>query len=401
MKTRLLSGLFLPAFVLLIAAVRAEDESAPLVSAARGAAAPVSESLRNEGRAAVERGIRWLLARQQEDGHWSNPDFPALTALPLWAVLKSGESHPEAVRRALQYILSCVHEDGSIWRQPHEERKGGGLATYNTAICMIALHLAGDPALMPVVQNARRFIAGTQHFGDDVYEGGMGYDAKTGRPYADLSNSYIAYEAMRLTQNLDDLQAGAGQKTDLDWAAARRFLARLQSLPGTNAPDWVGNNPDEHGGFIYKPDGSQAGTFTDTDGVVRFRTYGSMTYAGLLSLIYAEVDRNDPRVVSAFEWAQRHWTLDENPGIGKEGLFYFYNVLSKSLAAYGQNVLTPPSQQPINWREEIIRKLVNLQKIQPETGEGYWVNEEGRWWEADPVLVTSYALIALEVALGE
>lgn len=367
---------------------------------ARGATAGVSPSLSYEGRAAIQRGVRWLIARQDKDGHWSNPDFPALTALPLWALLKSGESYPDSTKRAIEYILSCVHEDGSIWRQPREERKGGGLSTYNTAICMVALHLARDPQLTPIIQNARRFLARSQHFGDDVYEGGMGYDPQTGRPYADLSNSYIAYEAMRLTQNLDDLQAGGGARFDLDWAAARRFLARLQSLPGTNAPDWVGNNPDEKGGFIYRPDQSQAGTFTDSDGVVRFRTYGSMTYAGLLSLIYAEVDRHDPRVQSAFDWAQRHWTLEENPGLGQEGLYYFYNVLTKALAVYGQDVLHPRGRQPINWREEIIRKLVNLQKIIPETGEGYWVNEQGRWWESDPVLVTSYVLIALEVALG-
>jgi squalene-hopene/tetraprenyl-beta-curcumene cyclase len=377
-----------------------EPPAGASVATTRSAAAGISPSLAREGQAAVQRGVKWLLSQQSADGHWSNPDFPALTALPLWALLKSGERHPEATRRAIQYILSCVHEDGSIWREPREERKGGGLSTYNTAICMVALHLANDPQLASVVQKARRFIAMSQHLGDDIYEGGMGYDPQTGRPYADLSNSYIAYEAMRLTQNLEDLQAAAGERVDLDWAAAQRFLARLQSLPGTNAPDWVGRNPDERGGFIYRPDQSQAGTFTDTDGVIRFRTYGSMTYAGLLSLIYSEVDRSDPRVVSAFDWAQRHWTLEENPGIGQEGLYYFYDVLAKALAVYGQDVLHPPGGQPINWREEIIRKLVNLQKSVPETGEGYWVNEQGRWWESDPVLVTAYSLIALEVALG-
>jgi len=27
---------------------------------------------------------------------------------------------------------------------------------------------------------------------------------------------------------------------------------------------------------------------------------------------------------------------------------------------------------------------------------GYWLNENGRWWERDPILVTSYAMLALE-----
>jgi squalene-hopene/tetraprenyl-beta-curcumene cyclase len=125
-----------------------------------------------------------------------------------------------------------------------------------------------------------------------------------------------------------------------------------------------------------------------------------MTYAGLLSLIYSDVDKNDPRVKSAFDWCAKHWTLNENPGMGSDGLFFFYNVLSKSLAAYGSDRIPASSGQTINWRAELIKKLLSLQKIDPKTGSGYWINESGRWWEADPVLVTSYSLLALEIALN-
>ena len=125
-----------------------------------------------------------------------------------------------------------------------------------------------------------------------------------------------------------------------------------------------------------------------------------MTYAGLLGMIYAELNRDDPRVQSAFAWAVRHWTLNENPGMGNEGLFYFYNVLAKGLAAYGQDRLNVPGGRTVNWRAELIRKLVNLQKTDPADGAVYWVNEANRWWEGDPVLVTSYALLALEIALN-
>jgi len=31
-----------------------------------------------------------------------------------------------------------------------------------------------------------------------------------------------------------------------------------------------------------------------------------------------------------------------------------------------------------------------------QSKEGYWVNESGRWWEKDPILVTCYAMLALE-----
>jgi squalene-hopene/tetraprenyl-beta-curcumene cyclase len=250
---------------------------------------------------------------------------------------------------------------------------------------MVALHEVDRPDLADTVLRARSFLAGSQHLGSDVYRGGMGYDPDTDRAYADLSNSYVAYEAMRLTAELEDQRKKMGD-TDLDWDAAIAFTSSLQ-------------NPD--GGFIYAPGESKAGSITNAQGEVRFRSYGSMTYAGLLSLIYAEVDRDDPRVKSAFDWSLNHWSLEENPGMGAEGLYYFYNVLAKALATYGEDILRTDAGLEINWREAFIRKLVGLQRIDPKTGAGYWVNEEGRWWEQDPVLVTSYALIALEIALGD
>ena len=364
----------------------------------QGAPGPVSLSLSNEAKAAIDRGITWLLAQQDKDGHWSNADFPALTALPLWALVKGGCTNTAAVDKAVQYILSCVHSDGSIWREPQVAQKGGGLANYNTAICMVALNLVGDPKLVPVVQKARSFVAATQHIGGDVYNGGMGYDPKTGKPYADLSNSYIAYEAMRLTQNVEDLRKSGDKKADLDWKAAQDFISRVQNMPNTNDPQRATIPASEKGGFAYKPDSSQAGTITNEQGEVRLRSYGSMTYAGLLSFIYADVNKEDPRVQCAFDWATRNWSLKENPGMGADGLYYFYNVLSKALSAFGQNQLAVKGGEQVNWRSDLVKQIVTLQKIEPKTGNGYWVNDAGRWWEADPVLATSYSLIALEVA---
>ena len=345
----------------------------------------ISESLCREARAAVDRSCTWLINMQNDDGHWSSSEFPALTALPVWGLVLAGHIKSESVRKGTEYILTCVQKDGSIWRQPSETRKGGGLSNYNTALCMVALHATDRTRFSKVVMGARNFLSRAQHTSRDKFQGGMGYDADTGRPYADLSNSYIAYEAMKLTADLRMLE-DEHPSADLDWDAARAFVASLQN---------------DDGGFIYKPGQSMAGADTNKTGEVTFRSYGSMTYAGLLSLVYADVDKNDPRVKSAFDWATTYWTLEENPGMGLEGLFYFYNVLTKALSVYDADKLTLPGGKEISWRSEIIRKIVNLQKIDPADGSGYWANEASRWMEADPVLVTAYAVIALLVALGE
>ena len=346
-----------------------------------------------EARAAMERGARWLAAQQQAGGYWALPDTPALTGLAMWALQATDPAaHQQTINRAMVFLLTSVQEDGSIWRTPSVQRKGGGLANYNTAVCMAALHSLGRPELVPVIQNARTYLAKMQHLESDAFYGGMGYDADTQRAYADLSNSYMAYEAMRLTQDVEDLRAAGEDKADLDWKAAQDFLAQVQNLSLVNTNTWVSEDEEDRGGFAYSP-GSGASK-TNAEGKITLRSYGSMTYAGLLALIYASVDAQDVRVQSAKDWASRHWSLEENPGMGQEGLYYFFNVLTKSLRACGEDTLTRPDGSVVTWREEVVRKLAALQKP-----EGFWVNENNRWWEADPNLVTAYTLMALATAL--
>ena len=47
-------------------------------------------------------------------------------------------------------------------------------------------------------------------------------------------------------------------------------------------------------------------------------------------------------------------------------------------------------------RSAEIRRLLSLQN----SGDGSWLNEHSpRWWEGNPLLATSYALLTLEAAL--
>jgi squalene-hopene/tetraprenyl-beta-curcumene cyclase len=51
----------------------------------------------------------------------------------------------------------------------------------------------------------------------------------------------------------------------------------------------------------------------------------------------------------------------------------------------------------LDWRAELARKLIAIQRIEPDSGHGYWLNDNGRFWENDPVLATAYCLLALEL----
>ena len=131
---------------------------------------------------------------------------------------------------------------------------------------------------------------------------------------------------------------------------------------------------------------SQAGE-TDSGGL---RSYGSMTYAGLKSMIYAGVGPDDPRVKAALKWIQKHYDLQSNPGLGNAGLYYYYHTFAKALDAIGDEVLKDDKGQLHDWRAELVAELAKRQ--QPD---GSWVNENARWLEGDPNLVTGYALLAL------
>lgn len=371
----------------------------------------LSESLRREANAAAARAVAWLKARQQADGHWSNPAHPALTGFPVWALSLAGNRTAPEVRKGVDFLLGCARENGAIYREPEAGSKTGGLSNYNTAICMVGLHFSGDPRATPVVLKARTFIAGAQHLGGDIYRGGMGYDAASGRAYADLSNSYIGYEAMRLTQSVEDQRPEGQAPANLNWDAAREFIQHTQNDPDVNPQPWASDDPNEKGGFAYHPEQTRSGTYTNEQGVVKFRSMKGMSYAGLLSYIYADVQKTDPRVQATVRWIVHHGGLEGNrpsPSADprdtqeeKEGLYYLYNVMAKGMAAYGQDVFRPENKPAFNWRVQLIERLLSLQKTDPDSGQGYWVNEVGRYWESDPVLVTSYALIALQVALGE
>ena len=42
------------------------------------------------------------------------------------------------------------------------------------------------------------------------------------------------------------------------------------------------------------------------------------------------------------------------------------------------------------WKKELSAKVISLQKP-----DGSWANDNNRFWEADPVLCTSFALLVL------
>jgi len=344
-------------------------------------------SLKLEIERAYERGIEYIVSHQTEEGYWTDDNMPAFTALALSSILAAPNRDPqkdlsEAEQRGFDFILENQKVDGGIYVR--------GLATYNTSISVMALLAGNQPEFRDPIIKARRFLIGQQqdHGEDNPVHGGIGYGGRLA--HSDLSNTHLAIEAIYHSRRILDATEQADEK-DLDWEAALTFISRTQNLEESNDLPWASNEDSERGGFVYTPTESMAGEYQRPDGQVGLRSYGSMTYAGLLSMIYAEVDADDPRVTSAKEWIERHYTLEENPRMGAEGLYYYYHTMSKALSAANVDRLSPDGESIVNWRAELAVKIFEEQQA-----DGSWVNSESsRWMEDDPVLVTAYSLLTL------
>jgi squalene-hopene/tetraprenyl-beta-curcumene cyclase len=391
------------------AAVRPARAQMPKIIAPVNAPPPAKDrSLQLEIEHAIDKGLYTLKDKQNAAGYWSTPETPGLTALVLTAIVKEPTgvvkaNPPEFVQKGYDYLLQSQQPDGGIYLK--------GLANYCTSVCVLALQAADSVAYEPVLRRARMFLIGMQgHYPPgsegEAYDGGIGYDPQdkpltdpnanpqpAGTPDAtnpkapspashlhyDLSNTSFAIEALHETRYLADSSVDGAK--DLNWSAAIAFLERCQNLPGTNHASWVKSDPKNLGGFVYEP--------LNKKGLL---SYGSMSYAGLLSYIHADLKKDDPRVTAVFDWLRYNYTLEENPGMGLDGLYYYYHMMSKALSAHGTETLPMADGKEIAWASDLALKLINLQQ-----SDGSWVNSSGRWWEKDPTLVTAYALRTLEI----
>ncbi len=389
-----LTGLWL---VSLAIGSKAADAPAGQVAAAK-IAGPTAADLGK----AFDRAADYLLKSQNSNGWWSTSEQPAVTALVLTALNfepagRFRHNRSSELARAYDFILTSVKPDGSIQRT--------GLANYNTALFLTALASANDANFTPVILAARGYLASSQiDFGvkgtnDTPFDGGIGYGSKY--QHSDMNNTLIAIEALRLSEGviikddarLKDKLASSKPEPEIDWAAVTHFLENCQNLPSVNQADWVSSDAKDLGGFVYYPGKSNAGGVTNAaTGRVALRSYGSMSYGGLLSYIYAHVDKNDPRVVAVLNWLRNNYTLAENPGLDQQGYYYYLHLMTKALAVAGGDKLKLADGREVDWRAEVASQLLKLQ--QPD---GSWVNSEKRFWESDPVLITTYAMMSLEI----
>lgn len=368
---------------------------------------PIDADTFTRAHGALYRGLAALKAMQHESGGWlvdtqvtaTDSDTPspvsvAVTALAIKAFIQHDPQsiEQEHIRSAIRYILRARQNDGSF--------EGGTLTNYVTSAVVSALAaLPDNDDTLPLRNDLASAVDWLQTAQWDQSEGlnerqdwygGAGY-GKHGRP--DLSNTQMMLEALY----------DAGLSPDEPaFQRAQNFLARTQNLSATNPSPWAGDD----GGFVYTPANGGESMASQAAGEGRYgenmpagvarslRSYGSMTYAGFKSMIYAGLSPDDVRVRAAFDWIRRHWTFDENPGMGQQGLYYYYAAMSRALNIAQQHEITDHAGTTHNWRAELIDALAQRQR-----DDGTWKNESDRWMEGLPEMATIHAALALEETL--
>jgi squalene-hopene/tetraprenyl-beta-curcumene cyclase len=371
---RRMTNLWRPVGVVLLA-VAGLAALVPLSSRAGGGS---TEPDPKDVQAVLDKAIAFLKSSQNADGSFS-PKIagPGVSALVAASLARNGISPRDPLlARTLAYLEKQVQKDGGIYSK--------GLANYTTSVALMAFREANrDGRYDTVIKDAARFLRKLQ-YGDntdpkDPKFGGVGYDGGN-RP--DLSNTQFFVDAL--------LAAGV-PKNDPAVQKALQFISRCQNLPGetNDQPFAKKTTPADRGGFTYTPlDPDDSPHKTPSGGL---RSLGGMTYGGLKSFLYAGVDREDPRVKAAVSWIRRHYTLEENPGMGQAGLYYYYHTFAKAMAALGEDRFTDAAGRPHDWRRELFEALRKRQRP-----DGSWTNAtDQQFGERSPDLATAFAVLSL------
>ena len=326
-----------------------------------------------------KKAIQFLEVTQAADGSWTNSEAVGITGLVTASLLASGKTPEDSiVKKGLDFIVASQQPTGGIHAPASRHQN------YETCIAMLALVDANkDGRFDAVIKKGEMFLRGLQwdegegiESTDGAYGGG-GYDSKQ-RP--DMSNTQFLVEALK--------KAGVAED-DPAMQKALVFVSRAQNLESKyNVLPFAGKVND--GGFIYTPaaGGESKAGVTENGG---HKSYGSITYAGLKSMIYAGVGKDDPRVKAATDWIRKHYTLEENPNMGQQGLYYYYHTFAKTMSTIGGDEFEDAAGKKHDWKKELTEKLASLQH-----SNGSWTNPADRWYEGDPNLVTAYCLIALQ-----
>lgn len=316
---------------------------------------------------AIGRGMKRLASMQAVDGSFEPEERKevcrvALTSMALWAL---GE--PEArglddvlARKAAEFLLSKQNEVGGIYEPSN------GLPVYTSGVAARALRTLGNVDDWPELGAAR---ARVELF---VYRSAAPESFVDVTEKAAAGPSSARVDARRL---LDEGRV---------WTVAERraleFLARCD-VDLSRSPARLRQPQDKKAAFEI----------------------GAFDYEDLLPMVYLELAPEQQIVLRARKALHGRYTPERNPDLtarygeqgfleGTQGKFYYWLNVARTMTTLAESVIVTPDGMKHDWASEIAGQLLAAQR-----GDGAWVNPEARWWEGEPGITTSYAVLTLKL----
>jgi squalene-hopene/tetraprenyl-beta-curcumene cyclase len=355
----------------------------------------------------------WMVGQQDESGAWKqgagdkmvpSASFTGLILTALGGAPPSLKAkYKPAVDKGLGYLLSKINTDGSVGEGP----TGTFVKTYATGIALMAFaSVERTDKVANAIRGAQAYLKQNQlKEGKDA--GGIGYgdDKPDGSKttIANLSTTGFGAEGMH--------QSGLPQDDEF-WKLVVKYVRKCQNNSETNNdPEFVAELKSK--GLVVGDDGSlyystvadakaqKVGTkkVADKESIAG---YGSMTYDGIKTYLYAGLKKDAPEVKAAIDWVRKNYSVELHPGFPFDaaqrqhlrGLYHYYLVMSRALDALGENPFVTFDGKKHDWAREIAEQLVKQVKDSK-----MWKNDNSAWFEGDPLLVTSYVLVTCNTLL--
>jgi hypothetical protein len=355
---------------------------------------------------AKERGAAFLLGRQAADGAWRSDtygtfkDGTALTPLALHAILTAASEQQDAIDRATAYLVAMVRSDGSIAPPSY----GFDFSLYTAALTVISLnhdripqHPAARAAWLRFLQERQLteelgWQPADREYGGWGYARGLPRKPKPGELIPPLTESNLS----ATTAALDALHAAGVPARNPAYAKALTFVRRCQNWnddPAQRDPTF------DDGGFFFiynDPVRNKAGVAgKDSLGNERYHSYGSATADGLRCLHHCGLLETDPRPLAAHRWLVNQFEAATHPGnyaerraLDRMAVYYYYAASLVKTQSTLPAIETADGFAPM-------KRLLQEELLIKQRDDGSWLNPVHATREDEPIIATSFALIAL------
>jgi hypothetical protein len=338
-------------------------------------------------------GLRSLMNLQGDDGGWHSQHYgtlkqgAAMTTMVLYAVSHVPESirdpFEEQIQKAFQFLQPGLQKSGFVTNAEGSQ----DYPVYCTAMLLVAsekleLELDEETQARMVAYLLDSQVAEGRGFEQQHPEYGgwdvLGPDTLDGKTSGtNVSATCYVAEALQLYNDQSKVIASLEQ--------CQGWLDRI-----------VAASAD--GGLFFAPkldSMNNKARWTDEENQ-KPRSYGTATSDGLRIMKYCGVEADKDPWIEAQAWLAAHPDLEQVPGFGKDDTgwrlslkFYYFATLAKTLPLLD-------SELAESFRVKLAKQLKAAQ-----ANSGLWQNQSALMREDDPIIATSFAVMALGLLESE